>query len=221
MNRFTVFKFFHYQHRLLISIVCAVILACFINWKNSESWATFFLIGWNAFCLIYFILALQMMWGVEEERIQQRVRYLPDNGPVFVVLVILSLLASMSAIVIEISYLKMIGQNKNIYYLILPGLTILTSWVFTHLMFATHYAHHYYRSINQNIHTGIIFPGDERPNYGDFLYAAFIIGTSSQTADVSFSSKETRRIALIQSVLAFFFNTTIIALTVNIASNFI
>jgi uncharacterized membrane protein len=221
MNRFTVFKFFHYQHRLLISIACAVILAYFINWRNAESSASYFLIGWNTFCLIYFILALQMMWGVEDERIQQRVRYLPDNGPVFVVLVILSGLASMSAIVIEISYLKMIGQNRNIYYLILPSLTILTSWVFTHLIFATHYAHHYYRSVNQNIDPGIIFPGDERPNYGDFLYAAFIIGTSSQTADVSFSSKETRRIALIHSVLAFFFNTTVIALTVNIASNFI
>lgn len=221
MNRFTVFRFFHYQHRLIVSIVLAIFLTYLLLFTSPQNWTTSFLFGWNAFSLIYFILAMQMMWGGDELAIQQRVRYLPDNGPVFVVLVIVSGLASMSAIVFEIAYLKMIGQNKNFYYLILPSLTILTSWVFTHLMFATHSAHHYYRSINQNIDPGIIFPGDESPNYGDFLYTAFIIGTSSQTADVSFSSKETRRIALTQSVLAFIFNTTIIALTVNIASNFI
>ena len=52
----------------------------------------------------------------------------------------------------------------------------------------------------------------------DFLYFSCIIGTSGQTADVGLSSREMRRIGLIHSVLSFFFNTTVLALTVNIAS---
>lgn len=221
MNRFTVFKFFHYQHRLLISIVCAVVFAYFFPFKNNQNWSSYFLVAWNAFSLIYFLLAIQMMWGADDLDIQQRVKFLPNNGQLFIFLVIISVVASMAAIIIEVGYLKSVGQNKEFIHLILPSITILSSWVFTHLMFATHYAHQYYRSVNQEVNPGIIFPGDDKPNYGDFLYMAFIIGTSSQTADVSFGSKEARRIALIHSVLAFFFNTTIIALTVNIASNFI
>jgi uncharacterized membrane protein len=56
------------------------------------------------------------------------------------------------------------------------------------------------------------------PDYGDFLYFACVIGTSGQTADVSFTSRAMRRIGTVHCVLAFFFNTTVVALTINIAS---
>jgi uncharacterized membrane protein len=47
----------------------------------------------------------------------------------------------------------------------------------------------------------------------------YIIGTSGQTADVNISSPSMRRVDLLHSVLAFFFNTTVLALTTNIAAN--
>jgi len=65
---------------------------------------------------------------------------------------------------------------------------------------------------------GLEFPGGHAPDYGDFLYFACVIGTSGQTADVSFSSRVMRRTGLVHCVLAFLFNTTLIALTINIAS---
>jgi uncharacterized membrane protein len=84
-------------------------------------------------------------------------------------------------------------------------------------MFALHYAHDYY------LHTGggdrgLLFPGTAQPDYFDFLYAAAIIGTSGQTADVSFNTSPTRRLAMVHSVLAFFFNTIVLALTINFAA---
>ena len=42
---------------------------------------------------------------------------------------------------------------------------------------------------------GLDFPGGHPPDYGDFLYFASVIGTSGQTADVSFSSRKMRRIS--------------------------
>ncbi|MEY4034329.1 MAG: hypothetical protein RL492_1523, partial [Verrucomicrobiota bacterium] len=50
------------------------------------------------------------------------------------------------------------------------------------------------------------------------LYFALVIGTSAQTADVGISSRSLRRIATAHCVLAFFFNTTLLALAINIAS---
>jgi len=85
-------------------------------------------------------------------------------------------------------------------------------------MFTQHYAHDYYLSKHLGRNAGLHFPGGEEPDYGDFLYFASVIGTSAQTADVSFTSRAMRRIGTIHCILAFFFNTTLIALTINIAS---
>jgi uncharacterized membrane protein len=84
-------------------------------------------------------------------------------------------------------------------------------------MFALHYAHDYYRHGGRG-DRGLMFPGTAQPDYFDFLYAAAIIGTSGQTADVSFNTSSTRRIAMVHSVLAFFFNTIVLALTINFAA---
>ena len=85
-------------------------------------------------------------------------------------------------------------------------------------MFALHYAHDYYASEIRGQPGGLDFPGGHAPDYGDFLYFASVIGTSGQTADVSFTNRTMRRTGLVHCVLAFFFNTTLIALTINIAS---
>ena len=68
---------------------------------------------------------------------------------------------------------------------------------------------------------GGTFPDTEpgfKAHYGDFLYVAFTIAVAAQTADVSISTASMRRLVLLQSVLAFVFNTAILALTVNIAA---
>jgi uncharacterized membrane protein len=62
------------------------------------------------------------------------------------------------------------------------------------------------------------FPGTADPTYGDFFYFAAVIGTSGQTADVAFTSSKLRRIGVLHCILAFFFNTTVLALTINIAA---
>lgn len=65
---------------------------------------------------------------------------------------------------------------------------------------------------------GLIFPDTTRPIYADFAYFSYTIGVASQTADVSISSRAMRKVVLAHSVLSFFFNTTILALTINLAA---
>ena len=68
---------------------------------------------------------------------------------------------------------------------------------------------------------GLLFPNQKLPDYIDFLYFSCVIGTSGQTADVSFTSQSMRKVGLMHSVLAFFFNTSLVALMINIASGLI
>ena len=110
-------------------------------------------------------------------------------------------------------------QNEGKYVLLL--ITILSSWAFTQMMFALHYAHSFYTSIDQHQDGGLSFPNQPLPDYIDFLYFACVIGTSGQTADVSFTNQSMRKIGLIHCVLAFFFNTSLVALMINIASGLI
>jgi uncharacterized membrane protein len=103
--------------------------------------------------------------------------------------------------------------------LALAGLTVVTSWMLTHVMFALHYAHHYYGdgpAPGDDDRGGLAFPGEEQPDYWDFLYFSFVVGMTCQVSDVQVTSPAMRRITLLHGVLSFFFNTVILALSVNL-----
>ena len=68
---------------------------------------------------------------------------------------------------------------------------------------------------------GLLFPSLKTPDYIDFLYFSCVIGTSAQTADVNITGQSMRKVALVHSVLAFFFNTVLLALLVNVAAGLI
>jgi len=85
-------------------------------------------------------------------------------------------------------------------------------------MFALHYAHQFHAAQGRGDPPGLLFPGDETPAYSDFFYFAAVIGTSGQTADVSFSSRAMRRIGTVHCILSFLFNTTVLAMMINIAA---
>ncbi len=177
------------------------------------------IIGWNAGVGLYLLLAGRMMVTSTQERMQFRARLQDEGRIVILVLVVLAALASLGAIVAELAVVKDMHGVLRYSHVALAGLTLVSSWFFTQTMFALHYAHDFYADLSRGGQGGLAFPGDEAPGYGDFLYFACIIGTSGQTADISFVSKSMRRTGLVHSVLAFFFNTTLIALTINIASS--
>lgn len=92
-------------------------------------------------------------------------------------------------------------------------LGVLLSWGLLHTFYALFYARLYYHIPNKP--GGVEFPGGEKPAALDFAYFAFTIGTAFATSDVSISSAKIRRVVLAHGILAFFYNTTILALVVN------
>jgi uncharacterized membrane protein len=94
--------------------------------------------------------------------------------------------------------------------------TILLSWCFVQVIFALHYAHHYFIKADRK---GLAFPGGERqPDYADFLYFSFTIGSAFATSDVSITTPGLRRTVTLHTILSFFFNTFILGLWVNIGA---
>ncbi|MCY7304863.1 MAG: DUF1345 domain-containing protein [Rhodoferax sp.] len=205
--------------RLTVSVVLGVVLYAALPTDLAGAASTRFLISWNCAVALYLLLIGLVMAGATPETIRERAIEQEEGGKTLLLLVVLTAVAILTAIVVELSAVSGQGSRERQGRIALTALTVVSSWAFTHLMFAVHYAHHYYSNLERNEAPGIQFPGNEPPQYGDFLYLAGVIGTSGQTADIAFSSRPMRRVALGHCILAFAFNTTVLALTVNIAAS--
>ena len=106
------------------------------------------------------------------------------------------------------------AKNKSLGDIALAGSTIVLAWLVVAVVFAQHYAHSYYLSPGQ-----LAFPGTEQPDYWDFTYFAVVISMCCQTSDVAVTSGAMRRLATLHSVVSFFFNVIIIAISVNVAAS--
>ena len=179
------------------------------------------LIAWNIGAGLYIVAALHMMFSSSESTIRRRAIAQDEGQWVILVLIVLSAVVCLAAVVIELSDAKTMTGAMRYQHIGHAVLTIASSWFFTQLMFAQHYAHQYYRALESGEPGGLQFPEEPLPDYTDFLYMACVIGTSGQTADVSFTGRQMRRIGLLQCLLCFFFNTTVLALSVNMASGLI
>lgn len=217
-----VMRYFRQKPQLPIAAAIGTLVAFIFTAVTPVRMATALLIGWNTTTLLYLSFAFHVMFTAERERLTRTAHLYDDGENVILLISVLAAALSFAAIVFELaSTQKAVGAGKALH-VGLAGLTLLTSWTFIHTAFAFHYAHGYYAAQSRDTKTScLIFPGKEAPHYTDFLYFAFIIGTSGQTADVSFASTEMRRIGLMHCVIAYLFNATVLALMINISASLI
>jgi len=215
----TYFSQMRARPRLLLAVILGVAIYLALPAMWTVGGTTRVLLSWNASVCVYLALAGVMVARSSPEKIRLRALHQDDGRWTVLVLVVITAMASLLAIVDELSVVKQLNGQVRIGHIVLTALTVVTSWLFTHLMFAIHYAHDYYLNVSRQQPAGLVFPGADTPDYGDFLYFAGVIGTSGQTADVSITTRAMRRTALAHCVLTFFFNTAVLALTINIAAS--
>ena len=110
-----------------------------------------------------------------------------------------------------------IGESLTAVDIGLIIVTMVLSWVFGNVIYTLHYAHLFYtRDDGGRDLSGLDFPNTKEPDYADFAYFAFTLGTALQTADVCITSRHIRRIVTMHSIAAFFFNLGVFALTINV-----
>ena len=184
------------------------------------------LVGWDVGLAIYLIWTYAMMWRTEVESIRKRAAEEDEGAGAILLLSIAATAASFVAIAFALGGLKSSDGHAVIpggvaAHVVLAVNTILMSWAFVHTIFTFHYAHEFYAYRRDGQIGGLEFPHDTKPDYRDFLYFSLVIGMTSQTSDVNICSKVIRRMAAVHGVISFFFNLTVVALTVNMISNLI
>ncbi len=208
--------------RLLAGLGVGVI--AFVLTPASMREATRALIGWNVGAWAFIALVCHMMLTSSGDDIRDHAVQ-EDERPVTLLLIaVLAAVASLAAILWELGPVKDMKGYVKALHLGLVGATVLSAWAFTHLMFALHYAAQYYfedDSGDDGVRGGFLFPDCAKPGWGEFCYEAFTIGCACATADVNITSRGARVICLVQSIIAFFFNTIILALTINIGAGLV
>ncbi len=205
--------------RLLLSAVLGLVVlaASFLtDWRIP----TRLLAGWNVGVFCYLALIFWTMTFSTIDRIRQRAAMQDEGAFAMLLLSSVAALASLSAIVAELAIADA-NDTFGWYQFALGMGTILLSWLFMTTIFTLHYAHEYYGSRRDARIGGLNFPGKEEPDYWDFFYFSIVIAMTSQVSDVSITSRVIRRVASIQGVMAFFFNLTILALTVSMITGLI
>lgn len=178
--------------------------------------STRLLAAYDIAVLIHLLLVWSMMALSSHSDLQRRADK-EDVGAIFVLALTMgAALASLVAIGAELHGVREHAAGAA-GRLGLAGGTILLSWLFVHTMFALHYAHDYYAG--ESDRGGLRFPGGGKPDYWDFLYFSFNLGAASQTSDVVVEASRMRRFVLAHTILSFLFNTTILALAINVGAS--
>lgn len=183
--------------------------------------ATRELLGWNAGLWLYFALVGVMVVTDSSESMMRRAALQDDGRFAILILATLAAFAAFGGIFAQLTVVKdTSGLIKALHYS-LAAATIVSAWAFIHVMFALHYAHEYLSERVPKSHAALRFPGTDDPDYLDFFYFSFVIGVACATADIEIWARGMRRTALVHCVLAFFFNSAVLALTINIAAGLV
>jgi uncharacterized membrane protein len=180
------------------------------------------LIAWDIGVAVYLAA---VFWRLHGASAQDMARHAANHraGRHFVLAVsVVSVFVSLAVIVFQIRSINAEPDALQGVRVAFVLVTVALSWVFVHTSFATHYAFEYYgaREGETGHRGGLMFPGEEDPDFWDVWHFSVVIGLTAQTADVAISSRSIRRAATIHGVISFLFNTVILAAAINFAAAF-
>ena len=186
-----------------------------------EEWrfATRLLMAWDVTAFLFILMVLVSTFHADVTHCRKRAAHYDAGDFAILLITVLAAVASFAAIFIELAQLK--TGTYPVLHLLLTGVTVVLSWAFTHVIFALHYASLYYRQIAGRDAGGLIFPGGRDPDYSDFMYYSFVLACAAATADVATSSRAMRQVTMIQGIIAFVFNTAVLALSINIGASLV
>lgn len=218
-------KIMHHRWRLLLAGASGLIASAIAIGLGAFVWLAS-LIGWNVACIVYLSTTGWLMLHDDEAAVRARARREDEGSAIMTTLVLCAVAASLAAAVLAIAESKASATHLagvRPWSLALSASTLALSWIVVQSVFALRYAHRYFGDSRSSgsINRGIEFPGDPPRSYRDFVYMAVCVGATSQVSDFNITSNRLRNLVTLHAVLAFAFNTTILALGINMLASLI
>ena len=206
-------------HRRLL--LCAIAgAAAGLLWPDVDSAVTRALLGWNVLVWLYLVWVSVTLMRADSGHIKRLALAQAESAATVLAVVVIAAVMSLVAVVVELIAAKHAGPHHMLPHLLFAFVSVIGSWLLLPTLFGLTYASAYY---GPEPDRGLVFPESPKgfePDHTDFLYFSFTIAVTAQTSDVGVTSREMRRLVLVQSLLSFVFNTTILAFTINAAASF-
>jgi len=195
--------------RFLLAIVVALVCYALLTPHIRASQAV--LLAFDVGAIFFLVSIVQLMSKSAPDVMRRRAeRQMYGKGTI----VIFSML-TLGIVLLALHDELRAGKAQASLSVVFSGLSIVLARLLLASNFAQEYAHRY--SLNRHINDGgLMFPHTPEPDYWDFMYFSLTLSMACQTADVQITDGRMRRLALLHSVMAFFFNVGIISITINV-----
>ncbi len=214
-------------NRIWLLAALALGLVVLVLLPSSMTLASRVTLAWDATALATLVFVFRLVWINDLDRLKERAsRYDPTLLGHF-----LFIFSGVSASIVTAIWTLKVGSRQagteEVLHLVLAIGTIFITWFAVQAIFALHYAHLYYGDAKGDglPDGGFSFPrdqGDETPLvYSDFLYFAVCAGMTFEASDVQVTQRRMRIWVTCHTVIAFLYNSVILALLVDIAASFI
>jgi uncharacterized membrane protein len=182
--------------------------------QRAPTWPLRWMIGWDAFALMLLAQSWRILVKSDADTTRRRAS---DEDPgrfwVFVIAVGASVISVFAAtLVIRMTR----GQSLSPAWEAIALVAVVLSWFVTHTAYTFRYAHLYYKDNEGTRNGGLVFPGTPNPCDMDFVYYAFTLGMAFQVSDVQVEAPDIRKTTFWHALISFGFNTTILALALNV-----
>jgi uncharacterized membrane protein len=206
----------HIRHHGRFYLALAIGAALFLLTHGAEMPLRLAAAG-DAFYGVYLLaVALHAPHGTAH-LLRRRATY-EDEG---IILIVLLTVAAIGLSVTALIWLLSAKGQPDALTFVLAILSVPLGWLTLHTVAAFHYGHLYYARDGQKNGSsrdaaGLSFPDTEEPASWDFLYFSFVIGMTAQVSDVQVLTMPMRRLVMFHGIVSFFYNTVLLALSVNI-----
>lgn len=212
MSGLTKFQKLKALHHILISISSAILSLYLAKFLHLDLLGRLML-SWVVFCLVQVGISWYIFAKTTASQVKSQATLEDESRAGIFLLVVFATFAGLLAV-----FLVLVKDNQGTNSWLQITLAILgmfLSWFLVHTVFAVRYAHIYYNAKRKTASGGLKFPDDTDPDFIDFAYYSLVIGMTFQVSDVDITSRQMRRFTLLHSLIAFIFNTCIVALTIS------
>jgi uncharacterized membrane protein len=177
------------------------------------------LIGWDVCAFAYVVTTWRLFLTADEAEVRRRAAAEDEKPSSILLMVLAAILSSLVAVVAAMLNARSAGHDVKAITAACAGITLVLSWVVLHSVFTLHYAHRHFGDGKGK--PGFLFPGEAASTYLDFVYLAFSIGATFQVSDNNVLTSRLRNLVTAQAVCAYFYNTAVLALGINIIASLV
>lgn len=211
------------QYRLLVSLLAGVAAFGVTNIFMPTFLAV--LAGWIVFSLVLLIYFWATILIFRPVNIGPVASEEDTNYWILLLIILIAAFLSIFPVIFSLKNNNAGPHSQVRLQVLLSLLTVVLSWLLIHTLFTVRYADQYYRqstdvtAADLQQGEGLKFPGTDTPDFLDFAYFSFGIGTTYQVSDVYITERHIRAVVLMHSLLSFAYNTASIALSIDLLIN--